>query len=115
MKVDMQFILKLAASVCLILVAALVGRRFPSAAGLIATMPLTSLIVLLWLYTDKPSDNAALAAYAKGALLGIGPTILFFLVAWLCIRKGWSIPIVLISGFAAWALGALLHQHLLSK
>jgi hypothetical protein len=111
----MQFILKLAASVALILVAAQVGRRFPSAAGLIATMPLTSLIVLMWLYTDKPGDTASLAEYARGALWGIGPTILFFLVAWLCLRKGIGMGAVLGASFAAWGIGAVLHQVLLGK
>lgn len=111
----MQFALKLIASLALILIASQVGRRYPSAAGLIATMPLTSLIVLMWLYTDKPSDTAALAEYARGALWGIGPTILFFLVAWFCLRKGWSIGPVLAASFAAWGLGAFLHQTLLGK
>jgi hypothetical protein len=111
----MQFTLKLIASVALILIASQVGRRFPSAAGLIATMPLTSLIVLMWLYTDAPANTAALADYAKGALWGIGPTILFFLVAWLCLRRGWSMGPVLAAGFAAWGVGAILHQTLLGK
>ena len=111
----MQFVLKLVASVAVILVASQVGRRFPSAAGLIATMPLTSLIVLMWLYTDKPADTAGLAQYAKGALWGIGPTVLFFLVAWLCLRKGWGMAAVMGAGFAAWAFGAVIHQLLLDK
>jgi len=111
----MQFALKLAASVCVILVASQVGRRFPSMAGLIATMPLTSLIVLMWLYTDKPSNTPALAQYARGALWGIGPTILFFLVAWLALRKGWSMPLTMAVSFAAWALGAIVHQALLGR
>jgi hypothetical protein len=109
----MQFALKLAASVLVILVASQVGRRLPSAAGLIATMPLTSLIVLMWLYTDKPGDAAGLAEYARGALWGIGPTILFFLVAWLCLRKGWGMAPVMGASFGAWAMGAVLHQWLL--
>jgi len=32
----------------------LVGRRFHLLGGLIATMPLTSLAVLVWLATDNP-------------------------------------------------------------
>ncbi len=111
----MQFALKLAASVCVILVASQVGRRFPSVAGLIATMPLTSLIVLMWLYTDKPADTAGLAEYARGALWGIGPTILFFIVAWLCLKKGWGMPLVMGASFAAWGLGAAVHQFLLGR
>ena len=111
----MSFVLKLAASISVILAASYVGRRFPSAAALIATMPLTSLIVLMWLYTDRPSDCAGLAEYAKGALWGIGPTILFFLAAWLCLRKGWGMAAVMSVSFAAWSLGAIVHQYLLGS
>ena len=78
-------------------------------------MPLTSLIVLMWLYTDKPSDTLHLAKYAKGALWGIGPTILFFLVAWLSLRKGWSMPAVMAMSFAAWCAGAFVHQLFLAR
>lgn len=88
-------------------------------AGLIAVMPLTGLIVLLWLYTDNPQDFALLTDYTKGALWGIlwgiVPSILFFLVAFICFRKHLPIGIVLCAGFAVWLIAAFVHQWLLSK
>jgi hypothetical protein len=47
------------------------GKKIPSLAGLIATMLLTSLIVLAWLYTDNKENYDLLAKYSKGALMGI--------------------------------------------
>ena len=59
----MRFLIKLVISVCIIAFCAQIGRKLPTLAGLIAVMPLTGLIVLLWLYTDKPQDFALMAEY----------------------------------------------------
>ena len=77
----MLFLIKLLISVCVIVFCGQIGRKLPTLAGLIAVMPLTGLIVLLWLYTDKPGDFALMTKYTKGALWGIIPSVLFFLVA----------------------------------
>jgi hypothetical protein len=78
-------------------------------------MPLTGLIVLLWLYTDKPQDFALMAEYTKGALWGIGPSILFFVVAFICFRKHLSLWIVLCASFGVWLVAAFIHQWLLNR
>jgi uncharacterized membrane protein (GlpM family) len=111
----MQFAVKLIASMCLIVACTQIGRRFPSLAGLIATMPLMSLIVLLWLYSDHPRDADLILNYTKGALLGIAPSILFYLAAYVCLRKHLSLPMALIVGFTTWLLGALAHQSVMHR
>lgn len=111
----MQFALKLLISVAVIVLCTQIGRRAPSLAGLIATMPLTGLIVLVWLYSDNPADFKLMSNYTKGALWGIGPSILFFVTAYLCFRKHLSLGLVLSAGFAVWLIGAFVHQWLLHK
>jgi F0F1-type ATP synthase assembly protein I len=85
----------------------------PTLAGLIAVMPLTGLIVLVWLYIDNPGNFALMTDYTKGAVLGIVPTIMFFLVAFLCFHKQLPLWMVLCAGFAVWLVGAFIHQWLL--
>lgn len=109
----MQTLLKLAISVLIILFCAQIGKRFPSLAGLVATMPLTGLIVLIWLYCDNPGDYELMADYTKGAFWGILPTILFFLVALICFKKNLGIPVVLLFSFSVWLIGAFFHQWFL--
>jgi len=46
-------------------------------------------------------------------LWGILPTIGFFVAAFLCLRKGIGLPVVLAVAGAVWLGGALLHQFLL--
>lgn len=109
----MPFILKLLITNLVIIGCVQVGKRFPSLAGLIATMPLTTLAVLFWLHSDAPNDSRAMIDYTRGVIWGIIPTALFFAVALLCLRRGMTLPFAVAASFAVWAAGAAVHQWLL--
>ncbi len=111
----MRLALKLVIAFVIIIIASLVGRKQPTLAGLIAVMPLTGLVVLVWLYMDNPGNFPLMAEYAKGAFWGIIPTMLFFLVAFLCFRKQIALPVVLLMSFAVWIFAAFVHQRILNK
>jgi uncharacterized membrane protein (GlpM family) len=111
----MRFVIKLLISIAVITICSLVGRKVPSLAGLIAVMPLTGVIVLVWLYADHPGDFTFISEYTKGALWGILPSILFFLSALICFHKRLPLWIVLSASFAVWLAAAFVHQLLLSK
>jgi|Deesub1362B_J571_1020462.scaffolds.fasta_scaffold09635_3 uncharacterized membrane protein (GlpM family) len=109
----MQTALKLALSLVIILVCTQIGKRIPSLGGLLATMPLTGVIVMVWLYMDRPGDFGLLTRYTQGALWGILPSILFFLTAFMGFKRGFPLHLVLPASFGVWLLGALVHQWLL--
>jgi uncharacterized membrane protein (GlpM family) len=108
-----QFIYKLVITNIIIVFCTWIGKRLPTLGGLIATMPLTSLLVLVWLYTDNPGDFRLMTAYTRGVLWGIIPTILFFAAVYLCFRRQLALPLVLAAGFGVWLAGAAVHQWLL--
>jgi len=110
---DMEVVVKLLISMAIIIVCTQIGRRFPSVSGLIATMPLVSVIILVWIYSDNPGNFKLMEDFTKAALWGIVPSILFFLVAYACFVKHYPIGIVLSASFATWLLGAFIHQMLL--
>jgi uncharacterized membrane protein (GlpM family) len=62
----MHFAVKLLTANIVIVLCVWLGRKHPQLAGLIATMPITSLIVLLWLYSENPSDGKHLSGYVSG-------------------------------------------------
>ncbi len=111
----MRFVIKLLISVCIIAFCTQLGRKLPTLAGLIAVMPLTGLIVLVWLYLDNPGNFSLMNSYCQGALWGILPSVLFFLVAFICLRKQLSLWVVLCTSFAVWLIAAFIHQWLLNK
>ncbi len=104
----MALLIKLILFNVVVIVCALIGKRFPSTAGLLAVMPLTGLAALLVVFDPATPETAI--QYTRGALWGIPPSILFFLVAYLCFKRELSLPIVLSASFAVWLLGACVHQ-----
>jgi len=109
----MQFLAKLLISNLIIVTCVRIGKANPTLGGLIATMPLTTLIVMVWLYTDNPGDYRLMTDYTRGVLWGIIPTILFFIAGWLCFRRELPFPLVLAVAFGIWLIGAVVHQSLL--
>ncbi len=111
----MRFAVKIVISLSIIIFCTQIGRKIPTLAGLIAVMPLTGLIVLLWIYSDSAGDFSLMTNYTKGALWGIIPSILFFLAAFICFRRQLALWIVLSISFTVWVIGAIIHQWLLNK
>ena len=109
----MQILVKAIFSIIIIFLATTIGKRFPSAAGLIGVMPLTGVLVMVWLYLENREDPTIMQKFTKGALWGILPSILFFLVAFYCFKRNFSLPIVLILSFTIWMAAAIIHQWLL--
>ena len=109
----MQILLKVVLSIAIILIATAIAKKFPSTAGLIGVMPLTGALVLVWVYVENKGNPEVMQGFAKGALWGILPSILFFLVALLCFKKQIPLPGVLAASFGIWLLAAIVHQWLL--
>ena len=109
----MQVLIKVALSVVIILAATAIGKKLPTTAGLIGVMPLTGALVVVWMYLESNGDSGIMQQITKGALWGIVPSILFFVVALLCFKRGLPLSIVLVSSFGAWFGAALVHHWLL--
>lgn len=109
----MQIFVKTIISLVIILLATAIGKKFPSTAGLIAVMPLTGALVLIWMHLENKDKPEVMQAFTTAALWGILPSILFFVVALYCCKRQFSLPIVLCSSFGAWLAAAFFHQWLL--
>ncbi len=109
----MEFFVKILISVAIIIVCTQIGRSFPSLSGLIATMPIVSVIILVWIYSDNPGNFKLMEDFTRAALWGIIPSILFFVAAYISFVKHYPIGIVLCVSFGTWLVGAFVHQWLL--
>ena len=109
----MQFTIKLAISVAVILAATGIARKFPSIAGLISVMPLAGALILAFVYFENKGQWQVMQGFTRGALWGILPSILFYLVAFICLKKEMSLAGVLGSSFGAWFAAALIHYWVL--
>ncbi len=94
-----MFYLALKALVSGILIAAAseVAKRFPGFGALIASLPLVSVLGMIWLWRDKP-DAENMAAHAGATFWYVIPSLPMFLLIPLLLRAGLSFWLALTLG-----------------
>jgi len=90
---------KAALSGILIAIISEVAKRYPGFGGLIASLPLVSVLGMIWLWRDKP-DTANLAAHAEATFWFVLPSLPMFLLIPLLLRQGFGFWPSLIAGCA---------------
>jgi hypothetical protein len=112
--VNAQFLLKAAITITLVLAASVLARRPGLAGALIASLPLTSLLVLGWLYVDtrNPQQVADLAVNILWFVLGSLP---FFVVLAFTLRSGVNVALSFLMASIAGFAGVSIVQWLLTR
>ena len=81
------FILKCAISGVLIGVASTLAKRFPGFGALIASLPLVSVLGMMWLWREKP-DAGNMADHAQATFWYVLPSLPMFLLMPALLRRG---------------------------
>ncbi len=92
-------VLKATISGILVAAASEVARRFPGWGALIASLPLVSVLGMMWLWHDRP-DAANMAAHAQGTFWFVLPSLPMFLAIPWMLRSGMSFWVALALGCA---------------
>jgi hypothetical protein len=85
------FVLKVFLSALVIAASSELARRSTVAGALLVSLPLTSLIAMLWLWRDT-HDSQRIAVFSIDMLWLVPPSLLLFIV----------LPLMLRSGFGFW-------------
>lgn len=91
--------LKAALSGILIATASEVAKRFPGAGALIASLPLISVLGMIWLWRDRP-DAENMAAHAGATFWYVLPSLPMFLLIPALLRGGVNFWVALVLGCA---------------
>jgi hypothetical protein len=76
-----------------------VSKRYPGLGGLIASLPLVSVLGMLWLWRDT-HDPARMAAHAEATFWFVIPSLPMFLLIPNMLRHGYSFWAALAAGCA---------------
>lgn len=91
--------LKAALSGVLIAIASTLAKRYPGFGALVASLPLVSVMGMIWLWSDKPdADN--MAAHAGATFWYVLPSLPMFLLIPALLRHGVGFWSALIAGCA---------------
>lgn len=108
----MLFFYKLILSALVIAGISELAKQFPSLGGLIAAMPITTLLTLFWLNYET-GDLQLIEKFTISVFWGIFPSIIFFLVAIYFFKKGFSFYTTIGFSLLCFMVIAMLHRKFL--
>lgn len=101
-------ILKALLSGIIVAIVSDVAKRYPGLGGLIASLPLVSVLGMMWLWRDT-GDSERMAAHSEATFWYVLPSLPMFLVIPMLLRHGVSFWLALAAGcFLTMALYALM-------
>ena len=89
--------LKALISGILIAAASTIAKRYPGFGALIASLPLVSVLGMIWLWSEKP-DPDTMAAHAGATFWYVLPSLPMFLLIPALLRQGISFWLALFAG-----------------
>jgi hypothetical protein len=108
MPIQLQRILPVIVSIIIIIVVAILRQYSRTFAAIVATMPINVPLALWIVYSGDPADHESFVGFTQNLVIGLPPTFVFVLVAWLAARAGWSLVPIIAAGYAAWGITLLL-------
>ncbi|KMJ57202.1 membrane protein [Bacillus sp. LL01] len=109
----MHVLLKIVASALVIGAVTEISRRFPSYGGIIAALPLVSLLSIIWLYVQG-EQAATISKFALGVLWGFPATAVLLIIVYIALQHSIQLFISIGMGVCGW-LVFLLVQDLVVK
>jgi F0F1-type ATP synthase assembly protein I len=106
-------LVKVIVSAVLISVITEVAKIYPKFGGMIAALPLVSLLSLCWLYVQG-EETQHLSKFVFGVLWGFPATAFLLLVTALCLKASFSFILSIVLGIGGWGI-FLLMQNIILK
>ena len=110
----MDFLVKIIVSALVIAGVAELAKRYVPIAAILAALPLTSILAMIWLYRDT-KDVQRIASLSAGIFWAVLPSLLFFLLLPLLLKNGVGFPWALLVGCVAMFLAYTLYALLLGR
>ena len=93
------FLIRALLSGAIVAAVALIARKSPAAGALVASLPLVSLLGMIWLWRDT-HDRARVAAHVEATFWYVLPSLPMFLVIPALMRSGVHFAIAVAAGCA---------------
>ena len=90
------FFIKAVLSGVIVATVATIAKRYPGWGGLVASLPLVSVMAMLWLYGET-RETEKVAALAMSTFWFFLPSMPMFLIIPIMLRSGWSFGVTMIT------------------
>lgn len=105
----MFFVVKIIISALIIAIVSEISKKYTSVGGLIAAMPLTTLLSMFWLYFEN-KDNELILNFLLSVIQGVFITFLFFIPCIFLLKKGCNFYTSVFLSLMLLAISAYLQQ-----
>jgi hypothetical protein len=109
-----EFLVKVAVSALVIAGVSELAKRNSLVSALLISLPLTSILSMLWLWRDT-RDAAKISALSMNILWAVLPSLLFFVVISQLLNRGVRFPVAMLASCVVMFLGYSLYVLVLSK
>ncbi|QQG45221.1 MAG: DUF3147 family protein [Candidatus Sungiibacteriota bacterium] len=110
----MQFLIKVLISALIIALVSEAARRFTLVAALIASLPLTSILAIMWLYRDT-NDAQKIIDLSSNIFWAVLPSLLFFIVLPTLLKMGFKFGSAMVISSIVMFFGYTIYAVLLNK
>ncbi|MGM9985644.1 MAG: DUF3147 family protein [Bacillaceae bacterium] len=105
----MYMIVKILISALVIGIVTEIARRFPTYGGMIAALPLVSLLSIIWLFVQD-EQTITLSKFVLGVLIGLPATAVMLLIIYIALNHSIHLVIAIGLGIVGWFLFLLAQQ-----
>ena len=110
----MRFLVKVLISSVVIASVSELAKRSTLAAAILASLPTTSLLAILWLYRDTHNSQKVIDL-SVGIFWAVLPSLIFFLILPLALKRGLRFGTAMLLSCGIMILSYLLYVALLNK
>jgi hypothetical protein len=110
----MEFLVKVVVSALVIAGVSELGKRSSTAAALLVSLPLTSILSMIWLWRDT-HDAKLISHLSMSILWAVIPSLLFFLLITQLLNRGLAFPWAMLTSCAGMFLAYTLYIFVLGK
>lgn len=99
----MYTVIKILSSAVIIGVVTEIARRFPLYGGIIAALPLISLLSIIWL-TVQGQNNEQTLQFTWGVLIGLPATIVLLGAVYIALKNHLHLGLAILIGLICWGM-----------
>ncbi len=110
----MQYVIKIIASALIIAGVAELGKKFTPIAAILASLPLLSILAMVWLYSET-KDVQKIVDLSTNIFWAVLPSLIFFLVLPLLLKNGLKCTPAMISAALTMFIAYSIYIFVLAK
>lgn len=99
----MYFLIKIIISATIIGIVTEIARRYPVYGGIVAALPLISILSIIWL-TIQGESTQNINKFTLGVLAGLPATVIMLFVIYLALKQSVHLALAISLGIVAWGV-----------